>query len=1376
MKHASIRDKLLAMANAASSSITVPPDEMARQATAALQGYTYQLYQTVSAWLSLRSEELLHVEFAEDFAVSDDGKLTITQIKLTKASLTLRSKGVVALIAAAWRFQRANPGRTVVAALISKSKFGKEKGLRFPGGVPGLSYWRAAAREQADIEPIRSTLLDLKLPADLEAFLKDGTPEEIRRQILRPIKWLASGPSQDEIEKDLHEKLVYFGDPRGVGAQDSMNALNALIGELLACAQRPAASRFVTAADLLTVFQKNTYRLIPPSALQRGSEVPATFADAMLADASATYLNAASIPLPPRPTLRRDLVKRLHGELVANGALWLHGSSGLGKTTLALLLARQQQVAWSFADLRDLAPHRLRLVLTRFGAKFSESGARGLILDDVPADPDNATIQAIARVARAVHSVDGVLVVTCMKPPPPTLLGGLNVAQSAVQAVPYLTEDDVREIVAQAGGDVRMWAPVIYMLCGGGHPQLVDARVVGLRQRGWPREELLADLAPPTAELGELEQERSAVRARLLHEAGADSREMLLRLSLLLGNFDRPMVLAIATATPPLRQAGLVFDSLVGPWIEHVGPERYRLSPLLRDSGEAGLDDTTRTAIRMAVVDHLLMRSPFPADQLLQVFMLALPLKHIRALAWFAGAIAHTYVRDKDLFKRLAEEVSVVTLVDRDNNQPLLPEDVHVSTFLRYAQFLIAIGTGEGKRAAAILDRLLSEIEALPGKFKTGLIELALGSALIARSVPLPPKRWLEMLRTLTALPGSRLALKTKTSHNDPYSDLTVSATHDENIFIIRATALNGIDELCELIDGLEAELVETRDRYLTAASNLSQSIGHIVSFAWLSDTRSEEFDGNVAAQKLHILRDKAARWKNTDLVVELACAEAVMLAEYAGDKQAALDVLNTAQVDYPHDYRINRQRQKVYYFNGDHDLALAEFESFVSALPDTKPIDRAFAMREAGRSAAEIGEFDKTRRFFEQGWESATKCGAHMLPMVAGLSADCAILDFQAGRIDSALHLMVRALTEAEKIDPDAGLREHYCVLILGTAIIWMRGQEPDWSGERQQIVIGMCSNPAPLAEFKDRPLPPRLLAWYLLAVVEADASESREVYAALRNRTKAGALLPMETMLPAHFLRASIRASNLDRFLEILPTYARAVAVGGSMMADMRTRSLLEMPTGSPQPVGTDDWTDPSIQEATVSAILAFALALVCSGKNDAFEDLRTRVLQTPGLSTAAESSFATISTPVDRCDDLHVVIASTVGLMLQLSFVFDAREAFMASVYIIQLLSRHVLGEAVAAPVVEYFSRVWRDILANRSFSVRAPNVNGPLILDSVTKTETALAKLAHLILASEAAVKAHLSPELRGAIRAITQLKPVQTDPTANANQAELVSAV
>jgi hypothetical protein len=429
--------------------------------------------------------------------------------------------------------------------------------------------------------------------------------------------------------------------------------------------RRPAELRYVTAADLRTVFENNTYRLVPPSVLQGVS--PTAMGADDLGDMELATRDAASIPLPPRAAPRSDLIQDLHSTLVTNGALWLHGSSGLGKTTLALLLARRQNANWIFADLRDLGPRALRIVFARLGATFRASGARGLILDDLPAVTDNATILAIKRVARAVANEDGTFVITSMRPPQPTLAGGIGLAKNAVRAVPYLTEDEVDRIVTRAGGDRRTWGRAVYLSCGSGHPQLVDARVTGLHQRGWPPEEQLIDLMPVQAKSGDLEEERKAVRVRLLDELDHERRELLLRLSLLLNNFDRDIMFAVAGVTSAVPQAGILFESLVGPWIEQVGSERYRLSPLLRDSGSTGLAATLRSSIRSAVVEHLMGRRPFPADQLMQVFIFAFGLKHIPALAWFSGILAHTASRDRDLFKRLAEEVSVFVMVKRSS-------------------------------------------------------------------------------------------------------------------------------------------------------------------------------------------------------------------------------------------------------------------------------------------------------------------------------------------------------------------------------------------------------------------------------------------------------------------------------------------------------------------------------------------------------------------------------------------------------------------------------------------------------------------------------------------------------------------------------------
>ena len=566
------------------------------------------------------------------------------------------------------------------------------------------------------------------------------------------------------------------------------------------------------------------------------------------------------------------------------------------------------------------------------------------------------------------------------------------------------------------------------------------------------------------------------------------------------------------------------------------------------------------------------------------------------------------------MFKRLAEEVSVFAMIDRGETELLFPENPNVSTRLRYAQFQVAIATEDRRRAAEILDRILFEIDQLTGKSKSDLLVLTLCTALTERSVPLAPRRWLAMLKRLITFPEIRRVMRQRPSHAVPDSELFGSPAYDEMIFINRATGVSGMDELCELIDVLDDEPATVRDRYLSAASNLARSVHHIVSSALLSDERAKAFDGKATAAKLARLLETTSRWKNTDMAVELACAEAITLDEYAGDKIGALSVLAAAQAAHPQDYRINRQRQKVYYRNGDHALALTEFKSFVGSFPETTPVDRAFAMREAGRSAAEIGDLDKTRTFFEQAWESAHKCGEHMRPMMAGLSADCAILDFQAGKIGSALALMLRALTEAEPIDPKAGLKEHYCVLILMTAILWMRGGARDWPVERQAMVIGMCSNPDPLPELKDRPLPQRLLPWYELAELEAGVSDSQLVLTALRQRTTKGGLLAMETMLAAGLLRAAVRTLNVDRFIEALAVYPRAVAVTATRPKP-RLEDILAMPIGLLKRVDATEWSDKSIKEATASAVLIFALTAVCSDRHDIFEDLRRRLLQIEG-----------------------------------------------------------------------------------------------------------------------------------------------------------------
>jgi hypothetical protein len=173
------------------TSVNVPESEVARQATDALGGYVYQLDQTVMTWLTLDEDEALHIEFAEDVAVSGDGRLDVRQVKRVRANITLRSDGVAKLIATVWEFQKKNPSRRVTGALLTTSGIGKEKRISFPGKVPGLVYWRTAARDGADVQPIRLALLRLDhLPTDLHSFIGDAPADELRSRIIRPLRWI----------------------------------------------------------------------------------------------------------------------------------------------------------------------------------------------------------------------------------------------------------------------------------------------------------------------------------------------------------------------------------------------------------------------------------------------------------------------------------------------------------------------------------------------------------------------------------------------------------------------------------------------------------------------------------------------------------------------------------------------------------------------------------------------------------------------------------------------------------------------------------------------------------------------------------------------------------------------------------------------------------------------------------------------------------------------------------------------------------------------------------------------------------------------------------------------------------------------------------
>ena len=103
--------------------LQMPDDQIKRQAISSLRGYIYQIYQSLNAWITLKEDEILLLEVAEDYAVIAEDALKATQVKDTASSgsVTLKTPSVSDTIKSLWNFQQVNTEKKVSIAYLTTS-------------------------------------------------------------------------------------------------------------------------------------------------------------------------------------------------------------------------------------------------------------------------------------------------------------------------------------------------------------------------------------------------------------------------------------------------------------------------------------------------------------------------------------------------------------------------------------------------------------------------------------------------------------------------------------------------------------------------------------------------------------------------------------------------------------------------------------------------------------------------------------------------------------------------------------------------------------------------------------------------------------------------------------------------------------------------------------------------------------------------------------------------------------------------------------------------------------------------------------------------------------------------------------------------------
>ena len=138
----------------------------------------------------------------------------------------------------------------------------------------------------------------------------------------------------------------------------------------------------------------------------------------------------------------------------------------------------------------------------------------------------------------------------------------------------------------------------------------MHARIAALEAQGFPTPDLESLATTPS----DVVEARAEAR-RLIATLDGPTRELIYRLSLTLQALPLQQVLAIARQPAPIGEPGLVFDGLVGPWVEVVAEGLYRVSPLLREVGKDVQGEDWATGMHCGIARALLgFRTLSPTD------------------------------------------------------------------------------------------------------------------------------------------------------------------------------------------------------------------------------------------------------------------------------------------------------------------------------------------------------------------------------------------------------------------------------------------------------------------------------------------------------------------------------------------------------------------------------------------------------------------------------------------------------------------------------------------------------------------------------------------------------------------------------------------
>lgn len=1082
----------------------LPADEQ-RRAHATTGAFIFQWWLSVLAWLELRDEEALYVESAEDFETVSAATGTATQVKAgTSRSMTLRSEEVIDALNNYWALQQ-KERRAIRFVLLTRADIGQEQAAPLGTGVNGLELWMQVAEDDSDpgAEAIRKflasdALVAGRLSPELRAFCEKSTPAEMRAKLIKPVVFDVRRLASAAVRTQVEERIIVLGAERHGATVAEARRVPAILFTQVAEYAGTKERLPLTRAKLLRILEEATVEHRKTLCLALPSEHSADGVLAAAGTAAVWQPPVVDLALPPLPEAaapRVQAVASLLAELHQSAALFLHGSTGMGKTTLAKFVATADGGRWYWVDLQGCPLSAVQWTLRHLLQAFDHNRGTavnvvldGLSLDGLPA----AALNTMRAVVWLMRRRGGRLIVTMQRPLTATEGSNLGCASPTVRAAPPMSDAEITEYATRMGcaeaKAASAWGSILQLQTSG-HPQLVHAALLALQRSGWPQLSAGAFQQSSEGLKGEREQAR-----RLVAGLQAEELELLTRLCVLRGSFRRDHALALAEKLERLPRAAFQFDQLLGPWIEPANRSGYhRLSPLL--------DDRTAlvAAVRLRQMEQAcalarLETPPIYSHDAADALEHAMAAEDGRLILGIVAKLLTTDKTNRVLFLR---DFLWITWMPAEKCAGLFSRMPALDAMFRTLQFQVAVELIPAQ-SLVFFDQAEKAILRLPEDLRNAQHFALVTEALFADASPLPVARRLAY--------GLRAAeLAEKLSPEFPVDDwlpdsvlpmMPPGASTRQRVLAAMTGLLlmrtEGREALGDLVAALDALPGVERTVFESSSAAWPTTLMLAFDKIWLEEGKKTAPAWELLLDWFAEIEAKAAAWPSEVFAVAAARAASIVCNEYLQDQPRAACCLATVKPVLPA-YRsaVLDQSAKISAQSGHYGEALAKIRE---ALPlwdgsEFGSHGKMLALQRAGCWAGKVGDWDESGRQFEAGAELAQ---ASELPVsAAGLAADAGYALWEAGNKPRALRQFTTAIDLCEKMpDPATDLAAFQFQKILGHMLLTlaMPRRKATERTSLAPLVAGMASDPELREKVKSLP-PPRLDSCRVfLAMLEHD------------------------------------------------------------------------------------------------------------------------------------------------------------------------------------------------------------------------------------------------------------------------------------------------